>query len=188
MYEEAQKLLDSAKEKMEKAIIFLEENISKIRAGKANPAILADIKVDYYGNPTPLKQIANLGTSDARTILIQPWDKSTISAIEKAILKANLGFNPTNNGEIIRITVPELTEERRQQLSKQVKQEGENAKVAVRNIRRDVLNDIKKIEKESKITEDESKKAQDELQKLTDKNIERIDKIIELKQKDIMSI
>lgn len=186
--EEAQLYIDDAKDRMEKVISHLEIDLSKIRAGKANPAILNDVKVDYYGTLTPLNQMANIGTADARTIVIQPWDKSAIAAIEKAILKANLGFNPTNNGEIIRCIVPELTEERRQQLAKQVKTEGENARISIRNIRRDALNDIKKLEKDSKISEDISKQTQENVQKMTDKYIEKIDKIIDLKQKDILSV
>ncbi len=179
--------LDDAKERMQKALVHLEEELAKIRAGKATPAMLKDVKVDYYGQPTPLTQMSNVGTADARTIVIQPWEKKMIGEVEKAILKANLGFNPTNNGEIIRIQVPELTEERRQQLSKMVKQEGENAKIAVRNIRRDTINEIKKLEKEG-VSEDESKEGQEEVQKITDEFTKKIDKIIEAKQADIMSV
>ncbi len=187
MNEEIQMYLDDAKERMEKALAHLEEELGKIRAGKASPAMLKDIKVDYYGSLTPLTQMANVGTSDARTIVIQPWEKKMIGEVEKAILKANLGFNPVNNGEIIRIQVPELTEERRQQLSKMVKQEGENAKIAIRNIRRDSISEIKKLEKEG-VSEDESKEAQELIQKLTDNNTKKVDSIIEAKQTDIMNV
>ena len=187
MDENIQMYLDDARERMEKALSHLEEELTKIRAGKANPSMLKDVKVDYYGQETPLTQMSNVGTADARTIVIQPWEKKMIPEVEKAILKANLGFNPTNNGEIIRIQVPELTEERRQQLAKQVKQEGENAKIAVRNIRRDTINEIKKLEKEG-ISEDASKEGQDEVQKITDEFTKKIDKIIEAKQADIMSV
>jgi ribosome recycling factor len=187
MNEEIQMYLDDAKERMEKALGHLEEELTKIRAGKANPAMLKDVKVEYYGTLTPLTQMANVGTADARTIVIQPWDKKMIAEVEKAIMKANLGFNPTNNGEIIRIQVPELTEERRTELSKMVKQEGEKAKVAVRNIRRDAITDIKKLEKEG-VSEDMVKEGQDKVQKITDDFTKKIDTIIDAKQKDIMSV
>jgi len=170
MNEEIQMYLDDAEERMDKALTHLKEELSKIRAGKASPEMLKDVKVEYYGQLTPLKQMANVGTSDARTIVVQAWEKKMIGEIEKAILKANLGFNPVNNGEIIRIQVPELTEERREQLSKSIKQEGENAKIAVRNIRRDSITEIKKLEKEG-VSEDESKEGQDLIQKFTDESI-----------------
>ncbi len=188
MNEEVEMYMDDAKDRMEKALSHLESELTKIRAGKATPAMLKDVKIDYYGTITPLTQMANVGTADARTIVIQPWEKKMIGEVEKAILKANLGFNPVNNGEIIRINVPELTEERRQQLSKQVKNEGENAKIAIRNIRRDTLSEIKKLEKDKTISEDESKGVQDDVQKMTDANVAKIDKIIEAKQKDILSV
>ena len=187
MNEEIQMYLDDAKERMQKALAHLEEELGKIRAGKASPAMLKDIKIDYYGSLTPLTQMANVGTADARTIVIQPWEKKMIGEVEKAILKANLGFNPVNNGELIRIQVPELTEERRQQLSKMVKQEGENSKIAIRNIRRDTISEIKKLEKEG-VSEDESKEAQEMVQKFTDNNTKKVDTIIEAKQTDIMSV
>lgn len=187
MNEEIQMYLDDAKERMDKALVHLEDELTKIRAGKASPAMLKDVKVDYYGTLTPLTQMANVGTADARTIVIQPWEKKMIGEVEKAIMKANLGFNPVNNGELIRIQVPELTEERRQQLSKMVKQEGENAKIAIRNVRRESINDIKKLEKEG-VSEDESKDAQENVQKLTDDFSQKVDTIIEAKQKDIMSV
>ncbi|MBN2893589.1 MAG: ribosome recycling factor [Bacteroidales bacterium] len=187
MNEELEMYMEDAKERMSKALNHLEDELTKIRAGKASPSMLKDVKVDYYGTITPLTQMANVGTADARTIVIQPWEKKMIGEVEKAILKANLGFNPVNNGEIIRIVVPELTEERRQQLSKMVKTEGENGKIAVRNIRRDTITEIKKLEKDG-LSEDVSKDSQDEVQKLTDDYTANIDKIIEAKQKDIMSI
>lgn len=188
MNEEVEIYMDDANERMEKALNHLETELSKIRAGKASPSMLKDVKVDYYGSLTPLTQMANVGTADARTIVIQPWEKKMIGEVEKAIMKANLGFNPVNNGEIIRIVVPELTEERRQQLSKMVKTEGENAKIAVRNIRRDTIAEIKKLEKDKEISEDESKGIQDDIQKLTDDYTSKVDKIIDAKQKDIMSV
>lgn len=187
MDENIELYLDDAKDRMGKSLAHLEESLSKLRAGKASPAMLKDIKVEYYGTLTVLSQMANIGTADARTIVIQPWDKSSISEIEKAIMKANLGFNPTNNGEIIRITVPELTEERRQQLSKNVKLEGENAKIAIRNIRREIVTEIKKLEKEG-VSEDFVKEGQQLIQKITDDYIKKIDKIIEAKQNDIMEV
>lgn len=188
MNEEVQLYIEDAEERMKKALNHLESELSKIRAGKASPSMLKDVKVDYYGQQTPLTQMSNVGTSDARTIVIQPWEKKMIGEVEKAILKANLGFNPVNNGEIIRVVVPELTEERREKLSKMVKNEGENAKIAVRNVRRDAISEIKKLEKDHSVSEDESKNGQDEIQKLTDKYTDKIDKIIDAKQNDIMSV
>ncbi len=188
MNEDAQIYMDDATDRMAKALNHLEDELSKIRAGKASPAILKDLKVEYYGTPTPLTQMANVGTADAKTIVIQPWEKKMIGEIEKAIMKANLGFNPVNNGEIIRIVVPDLTEERRIQLTKQVKNEGEDAKIAIRNIRRDIIAEIKKLEKDHTISEDESKDIQEDIQKHTDTYTKKIDSIIEAKQKDIMSI
>lgn len=187
MNEELEIYMDDAKERMAKALNHLEEELGKIRAGKASPSMLKDIKVDYYGTLTPLTQMANVGTSDARTIVVQPWEKKMIGEVEKAIMKANLGFNPVNNGEIIRIVIPDLTEERRVQLTKQVKTEGENAKISTRNIRRETISDIKALEKDG-LSEDESKDAQDEVQKMTDSNTKKVDEIIEAKQADIMSI
>lgn len=187
MNEEAQMYIDEAEEKMQAAVAHYESGLAKIRAGKASPAILADIRVDYYGTETPLSQVANVGTTDARTIVVQPWEKTMLPKIEKEILKANIGLTPVNNGEILRITVPALTEERRKQLVKQVKAEGENAKVAVRNIRKDVNNTLKQLEKET-ITEDESKQAQEQVQKLTDKYVAQTDKISEAKEAEILKV
>ncbi len=193
MTEEVQMFIDEAKEKMEKTIKHLEEDLAKIHTGKASPAMLSEITVEYYGSRVPLNQVAAVGVKDPRTIVVQPWEKSMLAVIEKEILKANLGFNPTNNGEVIFINVPELTEERRKQLVKVVKQEGEQAKIAIRNIRRDALKDIKKLEKgdndlDIKISEDESKEAQEKVQKLTDEYIEKIDKAIDAKSKDLMTV
>ncbi len=193
MTEEVQMFLDDAKSRMEKALQHLEEELSKIHTGKASPAMLKEITVDYYGTRTPLNQVAAVGVKDPRTIVVQPWEKSMLPVIEKEILKANLGFNPTNNGEVLFINVPELTEERRKQLVKIVKQEGEQAKIAVRNIRRDVLKEIKKLEKgdnefDVKISEDESKEAQEKVQELTDDFIEKIDKAIDSKSKELMTV
>jgi len=187
MNEEVQMYLDDAEDKMKGAISHFESELSKIRAGKASPQMLAGINVDYYGTPTPLAQVANVGTTDARTIVIQPWEKTLLSAIEKEILKANLGFTPANNGEVIRIVVPALTEERRKQLVKQVKTEAENSKVAIRNVRKDTNNGIKAMEKKE-ITEDESKQAQEQVQKLTDNYIASVDKIASVKEAEIMKV
>ncbi|MCR5456282.1 MAG: ribosome recycling factor [Bacteroidales bacterium] len=187
MNEEAQMYIDEADEKMKAAVEHYENALTKIRAGKASPAILADIRVDYYGSETPLSQVANVGTTDARTIVVQPWEKAMLPKIEKEIQKANLGLNPVNNGEILRITVPALTEERRKQLVKQVRAEGENAKVAIRNIRKDTNNTMKQLEKDT-ITEDESKQAQEQVQKLTDKYVAQTDKISEAKEAEILKV
>ncbi len=193
MVEEVQMYLDDAKERMERALKHLEEELAKVHAGKATPAMLKDITVEYYGTRVPLNQVAAVGVKDARTIVVQPWEKQMLAVIEKEILKANLGFNPTNTGEVLFINVPELTEERRKQLVKIVKQEGEQAKIAVRNIRRDVIKDIKRLEKgdkelDIKISEDESKDAQDEIQKITDDFIKKIDQMIEAKTKELLTV
>jgi ribosome recycling factor len=180
-------LLDDTREKMNKSIKHLENELVKIRAGKANPNILNGIMIDYYGVQTPLNQVSNIGTPDARTIAIQPWEKPFINAIEKAILQANLGLNPDNNGEIIRINIPPLTEERRINLVKQVKNEGENTKVGIRNARREANEELKNMKKEG-LAEDEEKKAVEEVQKMTDEYIETIDKILEAKETDIMTV
>ena len=172
---------------MEKSISHLENELIKIRAGKANPHMLDGIMINYYGVQTPLNQASNIGTPDPRTLAIQPWDRSMIETIEKAIMQANIGLNPINNGEVIRINVPPLTEERRRDLVKQVKNEGENTKIGIRSVRRDANEELKKMKKEG-LAEDAEKIAQDEVQKLTDGFIEQIDRILEAKEKDIMTI
>jgi len=172
---------------MEKSISHLENELIKIRAGKANPHMLDGIMVNYYGVQTPLNQVSNIGTPDPRTLIIQPWDRSMIETIEKAIMQANIGLNPVNNGEVIRINVPPLTEERRRDLVKQVKNEGENTKIGIRSARRDANEELKKMKKEG-LAEDAEKIAQDEVQKLTDEFIEEIDNILEAKEKDIMTV
>ena len=187
MNEEAQMYIDEAEENMKAAVVHFEGELAKIRAGKASPAILQGITVDYYGNPTPLNQVANVGTTDARTIVVQPWEKTMLPKIEKEILKANLGLTPSNNGEILRIVIPALTEERRKALVKQVKQEAENARVAVRGVRKDTNNTLKSLEKDG-LTEDESKKGQEEVQKLTDRFVADIDKISQAKEAEIMKV
>lgn len=187
MDEEVQMYLDDANDRMSGAIKHFESELSKIRAGKANPTMLAGISVDYYGTQTPLNQVANVGTTDAKTIVIQPWEKSMLEVIEKEIQKANLGFNPLNNGEVLRIIVPPLTEERRIQLVKQVKTEAENTKIAIRNVRRDTNDGIKQLQKDG-LAEDEAKKSEEQVQKLTNNFIEKVDKIMEIKEADIMKV
>jgi len=187
MTEEVQFIIDETTERMEKAISHLETELASLRAGKANPRMLDTVSIDYYGSQTPISQVANVGTPDAKTIAIQPWEKSMIEPIERAIINSNLGFNPQNNGEIIRINIPALTEERRRTLVKQVNAEGENAKVSVRSARKDANSEIKKL-KDDGLSEDDAKKAEDEVQKMTDKFGEKIDKIVKLKEEDIMKI
>ena len=187
MNEEVDIYLEDAKNRMQKAIEHLEGQLRVIRAGKANPAMLSGIMVDYYGTLTPLQQVSNVGTLDARTLTIQPWEKTMIGPIEKAILGANLGFNPQNNGEIIRIAVPPLTEERRKQLVKQVKGEGENARVSIRNARRDTNEEIKKLQKGG-LSEDDAKDAEGEVQKLTDNYNKKVDEMLSLKEEEILTV
>jgi len=187
MEEEVDFLMDVTREKMENAITYLRDELLKLRAGKANPHMLDGVVVDYYGAMTPLNQVSNVNSSDARTILIQPWEKSMIEPIEKAILHANLGFNPVNNGEVIRINVPALTEERRKILVKQVKQEGENAKVSIRNARREANEEIKKLHKDG-LPEDLAKTTETEIQKLTDNYSHKVDELLEKKEQDIMTV
>jgi ribosome recycling factor len=174
--------------KMQKSYNNLLEEFSSIRAGRANPHVLDQIRVDYYGAPTAIQQVANVSVPEARMIMIQPWEASMVKAIEKAILTSDLGINPTNDGKCIRLVFPELTEERRKDLSKDVKKKGEGAKVAVRNIRRDANDALKKLGKGSDISEDEIKDMEDEVQKLTDKYIAEIDKAVAEKTKEIMTV
>ena len=175
-------------EKMQKPIDNLQENFQSIRAGRANPHILDKIKVDYYGTMTPLQQVGNISIPEARIIQIAPWEKKMIKEIEKAINMSDIGINPTNDGSTIRLVFPELNEERRKELAKQIKKYAEEAKVAVRNIRRDAMDAIKKLEKDGEYTEDDVKQAEKDMQKVTDKAVEDIDKMCEVKTKDIMTI
>ena len=184
MNEEIEFILDSAKEQMQNAIEHLIKELRAIRAGKATPAMLANVIVDYYGSQTPLSQVANVNTPDARTISIQPWEKSMLQEIEKAIQNANLGFNPMNNGENIIINVPPLTEERRINLSKQAKGEAEHAKIGVRNARKDANNEIKKLD----ISDDLKKNSEADVQILTDNFVKEIDSIFDVKEKEIMTV
>ncbi|MCB8994217.1 MAG: ribosome recycling factor [Bacteroidales bacterium] len=187
MNEDAQIIIELAKEKMEKALHFLETDLSRIRAGKANTHILDGILVEYYGNPVPLAQVSNISTPDPKTIAIQPWEKTMIAPIEKAIMASQLGITPVNNGEIIRINIPMLTEERRKELVKQVKHEGENAKVSLRNARRDANDELKKLQKEG-MPEDELKRGELEVQKITDDHTSLIEKLIDAKEKEILTV
>ena len=174
--------------KMTKTLDGLTKELATIRAGRANPHILDKLTVDYYGTPTPLQQVANITVPEARMIQIQPWEKSLVKAIEKAILTSDLGINPTNDGSVIRLIFPELTEERRKELAKDVKKKGEGAKVAVRNIRRDANDTFKKMEKANEISEDDLSDAEEKIQKMTDKMIDKIDKAVETKTKEIMTV
>lgn len=185
--DEIELYIDTAKEGMDSTIEHLERELSKVRAGKANPSMLESVKIDYYGVISPISQVANVTTPDAKTIFIQPWDKSVISIIEKAIMAANLGFNPANNGEVIRILVPPLTEERRVQLAKQVKALGENAKVSIRNERRDAIEEFKKLKKDG-LSEDEAKIAEQDVHKTHEDYIRKVDLIVAAKEKEIMTV
>ena len=175
-------------QRMDKSISVYEENLSEVRAGRANPAILNKIMVDYYGVPTPINQVAGISVPEARMIVIQPWDASVLKEIERAILASDIGINPNNDGKVIRLVFPELNEERRKEIVKDIKKMAEEAKVAVRSIRRDGIDEAKELQKESVITEDDLKRAEDQIQKITDKKIAEIDAILEKKEKEIMSI
>ena len=180
-------LLDT-EERMEKALAALERDFQKLRTGRATTALVDGIKADYYGTPTPISQMASVAVPDSRTITIQPWDKGGISVVEKAILKSDLGLNPNNDGKIIRLEIPQLTEERRKELSKKVSKIAEDSKVVIRNIRRDANETIKKMEKKKEVTEDDSKEGQENIQKLTDKKIKVIDEIKAKKEKEVMAV
>lgn len=174
--------------KMEKTVDVLASNFAEVRAGRANPAILNKIKVDYYGVPTPISQVAGISVPEARLIVIQPWDLSILKEIEKEILKSDIGINPNNDGKVIRLSFPELNEERRKEIVKGIKKTAEDSKVAIRSIRRDGIEEFKKKQKDSEITEDELKVAEDEIQKITDKYVAEIDKLLDSKEKEIMSV
>ena len=176
------------KEKMEKTINVYSEKLAEVRAGRANPAILNKVKIDYYGTPTPINQVAGISVPEARMILIQPWDASILKDIEKAILASDIGINPNNDGKVIRLAFPELNEERRKELVKEIKKMAEEAKIAVRAVRRDGIEEAKSEQKQGNITEDDLKQAENEIQKITDKNIEEIDEILSKKEKEIMSV
>lgn len=185
MYRE---IVAKSEETMRKSMGFLKEDLAGIRAGKANPKLVDKIQVSYYGTMTPLNQVANISVPEPRSIIIQPWDSSLIKEIEKAILASDLGINPSNDGKLIRLVIPVLTEERRKDLLKVVKKETENAKIAVRNIRRDANEELKKLEKSSEITKDDHKKAEEDMQKLTDKYIKYVEDIYKEKEKEILEV
>ncbi len=184
MEDEMNFILDAAKENMEQAVSHLEKEMLNIRAGKANPIMLSTVKVEYYGTPTPLSQVANINTPDARTLTVQPWEKNLLADIEKAILIANLGFNPMNNGESVIINIPPLTEERRRDLAKLAKAESENAKIVIRAARKDANDEIKK----SEASEDVQKNYEIDIQTLTDEFIKKVDEIFSLKEKEILTV
>ncbi len=178
----------SLKERMEKTINNFSEKLSEVRAGRANPAILNRVKIDYYGTPTPINQVAGISVPEARLIVIQPWDLSVLKEIEKAILASDIGINPNNDGKVIRLAFPELNEERRKEIVKDIRKMAEEAKVAIRSIRRDAIDEAKAMQKNSEISEDELKTSEEQIQKLTDKYVEEVDKVLEKKEKEIMSV
>lgn len=180
--------INNAKEKMTKSLAALEKELATIRAGRANPAILDKIQVDYYGSPTPVNQMASVAVSEARILVIQPWDKSCLKLIEKAIQASDIGINPTNDGSVLRLAFPQLTEERRKELCKSVKKTGEDSKVAIRSIRRDTMDKLKAMKKNSEITEDNLKDCEKKVQDLTDKFCAEADQAIAAKEKEIMTV
>ena len=177
-----------AETRMGKSVESLKSDLTKIRTGRAHPSLLEHITVEYYGSDVPLSQVANVNVADARTLSVTPWEKPMVQIIEKAIINSDMGLNPATAGEVIRIPLPPLTEDRRKDLIKVVRQEGEGAKVAIRNIRRDVLGDIKTLLKEKEITEDEERQSQDEIQQITDKYVAMVDEVLKEKEKDLMEI
>jgi ribosome recycling factor len=183
--EELQMILDMTAENMQRSIEHLEKELLKVRAGRANPAMLEGVRIDYYGASTPLSQVANVNTPDARTLTVQPWEKGLIADIEKAILTANLGLNPQNNGEMVIINIPALTEERRKDLVKKARHEAEEARISIRNSRKEANDDIKKIDE---LNEDLKKDGEEQVQALTDKHIKKVDTVLENKEKDIMTV
>ena len=183
-----EELKQDAEERMQKTLVALGSSLNKIRTGRAHPSLLEGIRVDYYGSPTPLSQVAAINVEDARTLAVVPWEKAIVPDVEKAIMKSNLGLNPSTAGTVIRIPMPMLTEETRRGFTKRAKQEAEQSRVSVRNIRRDVLADIKDLQKDKEISEDEERKAQDDIQKITDNFIAEIDKCLAVKETDLMEI
>lgn len=183
---ELEEIISKTRDQMTKSLEHFKQQISKVRTGRANASILDNIKVDYYGSPTPISQVATINVPDAKTIIIQPWDPSTLSAIEKAIKQSDLGFNPMNDGKLLRIPVPPLTEERRREIVKFCKKLTEDAKIAIRNIRRDQIEVVRKAEKEKQLTEDDKKIGEEKIQKVTDEFIKKIDEIFAAKEKEIL--
>ena len=184
----AAQIKTNADQKMQKSIETFKANLAKIRTGRASPGILEHIMVDYYGNPTPISQVANPGLADARTINVTPWEKNMVAVVEKAIRDSDLGLNPATQGAVIRVPMPPLTEERRKELTKVVKSEGEETKIAIRNLRRDANEHLKRLVKDKEISEDEERRAQDEIQKLTDRYVADVDKLVVEKDKEIMTV
>jgi ribosome recycling factor len=178
----------SAEQKMQKSLESLKSNLGKIRTGRAQPSLLDHVQVDYYGSMVPLSQVANLGLADARTITVQPWEKKMVQVVEKAIRESDLGLNPATQGDMIRVPMPALTEERRKELTKVAKSEGEDARISIRNIRRDANEGLKKLLKDKAISEDDERRAQDDIQKLTDRFIADVDKQVSEKEKEIMTV
>ncbi|MBT8764269.1 ribosome recycling factor [Desulfohalobiaceae bacterium Ax17] len=183
-----QDVLDNCKKRMKKAIQSLEKEFSKLRTGRASITLLEDLKVDYYGTLTPLNQLASISTPDSRTLAIQPWDRNAFGEIEKAIMKSDLGLNPVNDGKIIRINIPPLTEERRKELVKVAKKYAEDAKIAIRNVRRDANETLKKMKNDKELTEDEMHRGQEEVQKITDSFVQKVEEVFNKKEKEIMEI
>jgi ribosome recycling factor len=177
-----------AVDRMQKCVVSLKNELKKLRTGRAHPSLLEHIRVDYYGSETPLNQVANVAIEDARTLTVTPWDKSMVQPIEKAIMKSDLGLMPNTAGTVIRVPMPPLTEERRRDLTKVVRHEAENARVAVRNVRRDVMTDLKDMLKEKLVSQDDDRRAQEEVQKLTDKHVAEIDQILAEKEKELMQV
>jgi ribosome recycling factor len=175
-------------ERMQKCVLALRNELKRLRTGRAHPSLLEHIRVDYYGNEVPLNQVANLALEDARTITVTPWEKSMVQAVEKAIMKSDLGLNPNTAGTVIRVPMPPLTEERRRDLAKVVRHEAENARVAVRNVRRDIMSDLKDLLKEKLVSQDDDRRAQDDVQKLTDKYVAEIDQVLAEKEKELMQV
>ena len=180
--------MEELETRMQKTVSVFQENLSEVRAGRANPAILNKISVEYYGVPTPINQVAGISVPEARMIVIQPWDMSVLKEIERAILASDIGITPNNDGKVIRLNFPELNEERRKELVKDIKKMGEESKVAIRSVRRDGIDEAKAKQKNSEITEDELKGAEDQIQKLTDKKVAQIDEMVAAKEKEIMSV
>lgn len=182
------KIIDNAKTKMKKSINVMLEDFGTIRAGRANPAVLDRVKIDYYGSPTPINQVAAVSVAEARILVISPWDKSTLGMIEKAIQASDVGINPQNDGQVLRLIFPQLTEDRRKELVKEIKKIGEECKVAIRSIRRDAMEKCKALKKNNEITEDDLKGAEETIQKITDKNVKEVDEQVAVKEKEILSI
>lgn len=181
-------ILSDADSRMQQSVDHLRQELTKVRTGRANPDLLDHLRVEYYGSEIPISQAANITVADSRTLVIQPWEKSMVSPIEKAIMQSDLGLNPNTAGTTIRIALPPLTEERRRELTKVVHAEGENAKIAIRNVRRDVIHDVKDLQKEKEITEDDERRAESDIQDLTDKYVAKVDQVVETKDKELMEI